>query len=68
MISRGCRDIFASSVQDVDFTSPSGCSVSGDGHPGQRGQLLRLQTAGGGSQGARGQHGLPARGLRLHRI
>ncbi|TMS02410.1 Deaminated glutathione amidase [Larimichthys crocea] len=53
----------SSPVQDVNFTSPGGCGVSGDSHPGQRGQLLCLQTSGGGSQGERSQHGLPAGGL-----
>lgn len=58
-----------SSVQDhVHLMSPCGGSVPGDSYTRQKDQLLCLQTAGRGGQGARSQHGLPAWGLWLHRV
>lgn len=58
-----------SSVQDhVHRMSTCGGSVPGDSYTRQKDQLLCLQTAGRGGQGARSQDGLPAWGLWLHRV
>lgn len=56
-----CQDVV------IVITSCGGC-LSDDRHPWQRGQLQHLHAIGGAGQRGRGLYGVPAGGLRLHRL